>query len=165
QTKPPASGQPITVLPAYQEYSYKGNPAPVYSCPSTNSYRAANGKAVLGGGRIRIWGSVGDWVMIGYGLSNNLYRIGYVQKSYFPADLAMQELVFDRKPATVVSKASLTDDPIIQPTWLLEIPVGTKVTLLAYENFVNPPHWAYIETTINGQAIRGFVNKIRIQAD
>ena len=61
-----------------------------------------------------------------------------------------------------MSPANLTDDPIINPTWLFEIPTGTEVTLLAYENFVD--HWAYIETTYNGQPIRGFVNKIRISA-
>lgn len=157
QPGPGASG----MLPGFQEFSYSGDPLPVYSGPGTHYYRAASGKATLGGGRVRVWGTEGDWAMIGYGLSNNLYRIGYIQKSTLPADLWVPELQFAFSSAPVVSKASLTDDPIINPTWLMEIPAGNSVTFLAHENFVD--HWAYIETTYEGQPIRGFVNKIRIQ--
>lgn len=153
------------LLPGHQEFSYSGGSIPVFSGPGTHYYRAASGKAAIGGGRIRVWGTQGDWAMIGYGLSNNLYRVGYIQKSALPANLTVPELYFANKTATVVSEASLTDDPIINPTWLMKIPVGTKVTLLAYENFITPPHWAYIETTFNGQPIRGFINRIRIQED
>lgn len=161
----PATITEPLILPAHINHSYSGNAIPVYSGPGTDYARAANGKASLGGGRIRIWGSDGDWVMIGYGLSNNLYRVGYIQRSQLPASLDIQPLHFGSQTATVVSEASLTDDPIVNPTWLMKIPVGTKVTLLAFENFVNPPHWAYIETTFNGQPIRGFVNKIRVKLD
>ncbi len=159
---PPPNIVPVTVLPAHQEFSYGGPSLPVYSGPGTQYFRAASGKATLGGGRVRVWGTQGDWAMIGYGLSNNLYRVGYIQKSALPAGLSVPELGFINKPVKVVSPANLTDDPIINPTWLFEIPTGTEVTLLAYENFVD--HWAYIETTYNGQPIRGFVNKIRISA-
>jgi len=161
----PATITEPLILPAHINHSYSGKSIPVYSGPGTDYARAANGKASLGGGRIRIWGSDGDWVMIGYGLSNNLYRVGYIQRSQLPASLDIQPLHFGSQTATVVSEASLTDDPIVNPTWLMKIPVGTKVTLLAFENFVNPPHWAYIETTFNGQPIRGFVNKIRVKLD
>lgn len=152
------------ILPKHQTFSYKGQSVPVYSGPGTNYYRAANGKAALGGGSIRIFGKEGDWVLIGYGLSNNLYRIGYIERSYLPVDLKIDEMYLGAQPATVVSEANITDDPISGGAiWLTKYPVGTKVTLLAYEDFVN--HWAYLETTIDGKPFRGFVNKIRIKAD
>lgn len=159
--QPPSPGGPTTVLPNYQEFSYSGEPIAVYSGPGTHYYRANNGKATLGGGKVKVWGTEGDWALIGYGLSNNLYRIGYIPKSVLPEGLVVPELQFAFSSASVVSNASMTDDPIINPTWIMEIPVGNSVTFLAHETFVN--HWAYIETTFNGQPIRGFVNKIRIQ--
>lgn len=149
------------MLPGHKTFSYKGDAVPVYSGPGTDYWRAANGRAAMGGGKIWVWGTTGDWAMIGYGLSNNLFRIGYIQKSYIPADLDVPELIFGSQRAVVGSSgAHFTDDMIVNPTWLQVIPAGTEVTLLAYENLNN--HWAYIETTMDGQPSRGFVNKIRI---
>ena len=135
----------------------------MYTGPGTNYLRANSGKANLGGGRVRVWGLDGKWALIGYGLSNNLYRVGYVPANTVPANVKLHQLKFAGQPGTIVSKASLTDDPIVNPTWMFEIPVGTKVTILAYENWKD--HWAYIETVYNGKPVRGFINKIRVRAD
>ncbi len=159
----PQPGGDIPILPAYQSFSYTGKAVAVYTGPGTKYLRANSGKANLGGGRVRVWGLDGNWALIGYGLSNNLYRVGYVPKSVIPANLQVPQLVFARRQGTIVSKASLTDDPIVNPTWLFEIPVGTKVTILAYENWKD--HWAYIETVYNGKPVRGFINKIRVRAN
>jgi len=159
---PSASSDPIN-LPRHKEFSYKGKSLPVYSGPGSSYYRAANNRATLGGGRIRVWGTVGNWAMIGYGLSNNLYRVGYISKSALPADLDVPELYFGSKVGKIVSKASLTDDPIVNPIWLMEIPKGTEVTILAYAKLGHPEGWAYIETTLNGKPIRGFINSIRVR--
>lgn len=150
-------------LPGNKTFSFSGPAEAVYSGPGTNYHRAAGGKASVGGGRLRVWGTVGDWAMIGYGLSNNLYRIGYVNKSILPGDVCVPKIVFNTRGATIISKAAVTDDPILHPTWLFELPEGTRVTLLAYEGFVG--HWAYIETTFEGKPFRGFINKDRLQAD
>ncbi len=149
-------------LPAFQSFSMSGSALPVYSGPGTEYYRAASGKATVGGGRLRLWGTQGDWALIGYGLSNNLYRIGYIQKSALPAGLDVPELAFSYQTVRTVADAPLNDDPIIKPVMIFRIPAGTEVTLLAYETFSN--HWAYIETTFNGQPIRGFVRKENISA-
>ena len=54
---------------------------PVYSGPGEHYYRANNGKALYGGaGAVRVYGVTGNWVLMGYGLSNGDYRIGYVAK-------------------------------------------------------------------------------------
>lgn len=150
------------VLPAFQSFSMSGSAQPVYSGPGTEYYRAASGKAAVGGGRLRLWGAQGDWALIGYGLSNNLYRIGYIKKSALPSSLDVPELAFSYQTVRTVADAPLNDDPIIQPVMIYRIPAGTEVTLLAYETFSN--RWAYIETTFNGQPIRGFVRKENISA-
>ena len=159
---PGSASGPID-LPNYQEFSYSGSSLPVYSGPGTNYYRAAGGKALLGGGRVRVWGTVGDWALIGYGLSNNLYRVGYITKKAIPADLNVPELYLGTQTGKIVSKAFLTDDPIVNPIWLTEIPVGTEVTILAYVKLGHPEGWAYIETTLNGKPTRGFINRIRVR--
>jgi len=159
----PQPGGKIPILPAYQNFSYSGKAVAVYTGPGTNYLRANSGKANLGGGRVRVWGLDGKWALIGYGLSNNLYRVGYVPANTVPANVKLHQLKFAGQPGTIVSKASLTDDPIVNPTWLFEIPVGTKVTILAYEDWKD--HWAYIETVYNGKPVRGFINKIRVRAD
>lgn len=162
---PPAQPQQgnvdgVPILPGHQTFSYSGDPIAVYTGPGTYFYRSGNGRATVAGGRLRVWGTRGDWALIGYGLSNNLYRVGYIPRSAVPYDLNLPELQFSSKMATVTSTAYLTDDPIVKPTWITEIPVGTQVYLLAYETFAN--HWAYVETTYNGQQIVGFINKARI---
>lgn len=151
------------VLPAYKRFSYNGDPQGIYSGPGTHYYRAANGRATMGGGSLMVWGTTNGWAMIGYGLSNNLFRIGYMPSSALPYDVCVPEIVFNNQTATITSTAAVTDDPIIHPTWMFELPAGTTVTLLAYENFVN--HWAYIETYYEGQPIRGFINRERLQVN
>ena len=150
----------INNLPPTVEHSYYGEPVAVYSGPGTAYARAAGGQATLGGGIIKIWGTDGDWALVGYGLSNNLYRVGYILADVLSGSVYMQPIAFSYREVTVISPASLTDDPIINPTWLFEIPVGTRVTLLAYETFAE--HWAYIETYYGGQPVRGFINRARI---
>ena len=147
----------IPVLRNFKTFSYSGKTIPVYSGPGTNYFRASNNKASLSGGRIRVWGTAGQWALIGYGLSNNLYRIGYIAKASIPRDLDVPELIFSNKKVTLKSRAPFIDDPIIQPITIFEIAKGKEVTLLAYESFAD--HWAYIETTYNGKPVRGFINK------
>lgn len=160
-TAAPQPGTQVPLLPDYTTFSYSGQDIPVHSGPGDQYYRSGNGRATLGGGRIRIWGEVDNWLMIGYGLSNNLYRIGYVHKGYLPANLNVASLQLADIPAVIVTNAPLNDDPIINPIPIFDVPAGTEVRLLAYDNWRNS--WAYIETTYNGEAIRGFVRKERVQ--
>lgn len=150
-------------LPAYKTFSFSGPTEAVFSGPGTGYHRANGGRASVSRGRLRVWGTTGDWAMIGYGLSNNLYRVGYIAKSALPGDVCVPEIVFNTRGATITSAAAVYDDPILHPIALFELPVGTRVTLLAYEGFAG--HWAYIETTYEGATFRGFINKGNLQAD
>lgn len=151
----PATITEAQMLPDYQSFRLTSGTQAVYSGPGTNYYRAASGKAAVGGGSLRVWGTVGDWALIGYGLSNNLYRIGYMQKSALPPDLVVPELYFGSQTAKITRDAVVNDDPIIKPVKIFELKPGETVTLLAYLNET----WAYIETSFNGSPIRGFIRR------
>lgn len=154
----PATITEAQMLPAYQTFSFSGAAEAVFSGPGEQYYRANDGRASVQGGRLRVWGTVGDWALIGYGLSNNLYRIGYIRRTALPASLSVPELYLGSQAVTTVNNAPLNDDPIINPIKIMEIPAGTGITLLAYLD----ERWAYVETMYNNQPIRGFVRRHNI---
>lgn len=153
----------VPVLPDSLEYIYHDGETAVYSGPGEGFYRAANGQALLAGGRIRVFGAEDGWAMIGYELPGNRNRIGYIPSGMLPASLNLQALRFAYQQATITSAAYLTDDPMSPSTWLFEIPADSKVILLAYGQFADQS--AYIETEYMGLRTRGFINNARLQAD
>ena len=141
----------------YQIFSLRSGSGtqPVYTGPGTEYYRSNNGRAEVGGGRLRYWGSVGDWALIGYQLSNNLYRVGYISSAALPDDLTINNLHLGNQTVTVEREVTLHDDPIIKPIKLYNLKPGEQVTLLAYFG----QWYAYVETTYQNKPIRGFVLK------
>jgi len=98
--------------------------------------------------------------MIGYGLSNGQYRIGYVQQSALPADVSIRQLQLGYAPVTTTGSVYFTDDPIIgtnpdanRLAYYGE--GGVSMHLLAWFG----ENWAYVEiSNFNGdQPARGFV--------
>lgn len=131
---------------------------PVYSGPGEHYYRANNGKALYGGaGSVRIYGVTGNWVLMGYGLSNGNYRIGYVEKGALNTMNGVTgninyQLVFSNEAMFARAAAPLTDDPIVKCTTVVTIPEGTQVTALAVMD-----DWVYVEYQNGGKPMRGFV--------
>lgn len=156
---PPPSGA-TGMLPLHQVASLSGS-YPVYTGPGEWFHRV-NANASVSGGKCRWYGTEGNWVMMGYQFGEGKYRIGFINKSAIPAGISVPELSLLREPVKVVSTAYLTDDPVIgtQRKWITTIPPGTTVTLLGF--LADNDHWAYIETDVTGQALRGFINRVRI---
>ena len=150
------SGRDYT-MPMYAKGSISGA-YDVYSGPGEGYYRSGN--ATVGGGVCRWYGTEGDYVLMGYQYTKGGYRLGYIPRSAIPDGVNVQELHFMYEPVEVLSAASLTDDPVIDPKWLFRIPAGTTVKLLGF--LPDNDHWAYIETDYPGQTARGFINRIRI---
>ena len=129
----------------------------VYTGPGEEYFRANNGKAAYGGGSARIYGVAGDWIMIGYGLSNGNYRFGYISADALPnSALHIPYLNLRYTTAQVKTDATLTDDIARTRTTLVEVPAGTYVLLLGYTNEIGI-RWAYIELLINNSIMRGFI--------
>ncbi len=149
----------IPAIDTYQTVRLQGS-YPVYSGPGSHYYY--DGSAMVSGGRSRVYGSENGWILIGYGLSDGRYRIGWVEASALPAGTTTGELAFAHRPAQAINLVRVYDDPIMKPTTVFEIQSGDTFTVLATQR---DGYYAYIETEINGQPYRGFVNQknIRLQ--
>ena len=84
----------------------------------------ANGQARAGRRAIKIWGTDGDWAMIGYGLSNNLYEIGCIPASVLSPYVSMQPISFSYREVTVIPRQP-DGRPDRSPNLMFEIPAGT----------------------------------------
>lgn len=131
---------------------------PVYSGPGEHYYRANSGKALYGGnGVVRIYGVTGNWVLIGYGLSNGDYRIGYVKQDALNNMTSLTgsinyNLTFGNEVKYTKTAVPLTDDPVVKCKTLTTVAANTPVTLLATMD-----RWAYVELQDGPQKLRGFV--------
>ena len=129
----------------------------VFSGPGRHYYRANMGKAMYGGGAARVYGMDGDWIMMGYQLSNGDYRIGYVDKDALNTakyvDGTIQPLYFDRYTAYADASCHITDDPVINNKMICSLPENTPVTVLATMSGT----WYYVEANTSQGLMRGFV--------
>lgn len=124
---------------------------PVYSAPSEDSWRAAEGKATVSlrntDGLIT-YGEIDGWELIEYKVSLRTSRIGCILRDSEP--LVAQPC---RVPAVTVSETYLTDDPNVSQYPQMRIPADSPLTAL----YCFGPFYVYVETELDGQAIRGFV--------
>ena len=147
-------------LPQWQTVYFQGAQE-VYSGPGTYYYRANQGRATMGGGLCRLYGVENGWAMIGYELSNGLFRIGYVPQSAIPEEglsIPYLDLICDYGELT--SDTFITDDIVIRVTAVQNLPRGTSVTVLGYTNglvYGQSSLWAYVEVTGSTYLMRGFV--------
>lgn len=145
-------------LQGFEYVRLRGNQSlPVYSAPSTASWRGANGKAeVSTNGAVYIAGWDGNWLLVMYETNNGSVRVGYVNASQVRGGVPVNtSLTFDYNTATVQTGCSLTDDPARSNTAIVKLRAGTRVTYLT--SFYNRYAWDYVETTVNGKTVRGFI--------
>ena len=143
-------------LPTAQEVYIEGS-WPVYSGPGTYYYRANSSRATMGGGLCQVYGIDGDWVLIGYPLSNGNYRIGYISLDALPkAGLRVPYLDLQTDARRLTSAADITDDPVRYRPAVAVLPAGTYVLFLGYI-WENGTAWAYVEVLAQGAMMRGFV--------
>lgn len=156
----PSSDGVTGYLPNYVKTKPNSGNYPVYTGPGESYYRVGN--ATLGGGTIRVYGQDNGWALIGYGLSNGGYRIGFVTLSAIPSDIVqqLQHLQVTYIEKSNVSTSLFVDDPIVSTNRELakRITAGNTFYLLAYLN----DFWAYVEIPNfegSGRTARGFVSR------
>lgn len=155
--QPPRSGLALT---GFSYVSVKGDQSlPVYSAPSTASWRGANGKSnVHTNGAVWAAGWENGWLLIFYETNNGAVRVGYVQGSGISGGVNNYvQLQFDRKTATVTSYCAMTDDPLMAAVTMRNLSAGEHVTYLTTMINQNGRVWDYIETWVDGKTARGFV--------
>ena len=135
-----------------------GQTLPVYTAPSTEAYRANNGKAAVStNGAVYALGWDQGWMLMLYEANiTGQYRIGYINGSKIKGKVpSLDMLSWDGSKCQVVTATTLTDDPALTGKALIQLPEGTTVTFLT--TMYNSTAWDFIETTIDGQTARGFV--------
>lgn len=147
-------------LPQWQTVYFHGA-REVYSGPGNYYYRANQGKATMGGGLCRLYGVENGWALIGYELSNGLFRFGYIPQSAIPEEgLSIPYLDLINEYGTLITDSFITDDIVIRVTAVQNLPRGTSVTVLGFTNglvYGQSTLWAYVEVTGSTYLMRGFV--------
>ena len=130
---------------------------PVYSAPSKNAWRGANGKAkVSTSGIIYAAGWESGWLLLMYETNNGSVRVGYANAADMKhAPGFAKRLTFDYTDAQVTATCQLTDDPARCYTPIATLRKGAVVTYLT--TMFNRSAWAYVETTVDGKLVRGFI--------
>ena len=130
---------------------------PVYSAPDASSWRGANGKAsVSTNGTIYAAGWESGWLLLMYETNNGSVRVGYVKAGSIRGGVPMDDyLTFSYAGASVTSACTLTDDPARTGTAIATLQPGARVTWLT--RFYNNTAWDYVETTVGGKTVRGFI--------
>lgn len=131
-----------------------GQKLPVYSAPDGASWRGANGKAsVSTNGSVYVAGWESGWLLVMYQTNNNAVRVGYVRDVKGRVNAPSLQFVY--QSMTLGEAANLTDDPSTSYTTICQLRAGDTVTYLT--GFQNRRDWAYVQTTANGQTVRGFI--------
>ena len=151
------SGFTLTKLKAGQKLS-------VYSAPGTDTYRGANGKAMVStNGSVYVAGWESGWLLVMYETNSGAVRVGYVQAKSIKGDVQARNLSFAYQTAALVANATLTDDPATRSSTLCRLAAGDTVTYLTM--YQNSADWAYVETTSGGTRMRGFIPADALAAD
>ncbi len=147
-------------LTGFQPITLKsGQSLAVYSAPSVNSWRAANGKAsVSTNGSVWAAGWDGSWLQVFYEVNNGGLRVGYVNGSDIKGKVDFkQALYFSYEQEKITADCTLTDDPLRNQTSIATLPAGRAVTYLSTAINQNGKVWDYVETTVNGKTVRGYI--------
>ena len=131
-----------------------GQKLPVYSAPDASSWRGANGKALVStNGSVYVAGWESGWLLVMYQTNNNAVRVGYVRD--VKGKVNAPQLQFAYQTMTLSQSANLTDDPATSYTTVCKLRAGDAVTYLT--GYQNHRDWAYVQTTLNGKTVRGFI--------
>jgi hypothetical protein len=135
--------------------------APVYTAPSIDAYRCADGRA-----RCDFSEPIGEsnyvdgWLMVRYQISETSMRVGYVQKKYlqgFDFVSHMPKLKMERVPLTAAKDIGITDDPSMDGVAFGVIRKGETFYVLMKYTYTG--NWWYVECEIEGKQARGFIDR------
>ncbi len=146
----------------FHEYKYGigYGSLPVYTAPSLNAYRCANGKATIDTNDDMFIGGFDatGWLMVRYETNNGAVRVGYVQPDKvrgFKTDI--DTLEFSYIPQVAQGRISLTDDPMLISAPFAMLDAGETYYILGKYTYYG--NWWYIECTVDGKVARGFINR------
>ena len=150
-----ASAETVLDLSQYS-IVHLGDRKLVYQGPGKDYFR--DGSAGVGATNdVRVYGTLGDWMMIGYVYSTDNFRVGWVERPTSGMEIISQEdvgeLSFEYVVRAVNDDCAMTYDPVFVSVRSLDLEKGDKVTLLCRVT----KQWVYVETSIKGKPSRGFL--------
>ncbi len=138
--------------------------APVYTAPSEDSIRLADGKASCSvETEIAVAGHVDGWLMVRYEIGkkdekDRQARVGYIPPNYSKKyQSGMGKIEFNAIRVKLASDAEITDNPRHNHKAYGALGAGTEITILGKYTYTG--NWWYIETELDGRQTRGFIDR------
>ena len=131
---------------------------PVYSAPSEDSWRGANGNAAVStNDAIYAAGWDSGWLLVMYEInSGGAMRIGYIDGQNIQGNVPDCSILRFAFQETLVDKrCTLTDDPVRTNASIATLMPGSVVYYLM--TYTNEQSWAYVETIVDGRTARGYI--------
>ena len=135
-------------------------PLAVYSAPSTDALRGANGKATVDTNAKMAEAGFDEsgWLLVRYELDKGGNRVGYVEKRKvrdYKARMTLPE--FGWIPVTAAGPIDVTDDP--QPRGNILGTIGSGESFVVLAKYTYSGSWWYVECTLEGKTARGFIDR------
>lgn len=133
---------------------------PVYTAPSLDAYRCANGKAACDtNSKMDDAGFVNGWLMVRYETNNGGTRVGFIPPKYVKGYVSSMYPHFGYIPAMADDTIMVTDNPMMHGTSFARIEPGETFHILSKYDYYKRDglEWWYIECTVDGQLAYGFI--------
>lgn len=133
---------------------------PVYSAPSKDSYRCANGKASCQtNSKMDEAGFVNGWLLVRYETNNGDMRVGYIPPKYVKGFRSSMAPHFGYVPAVADEVINVTDNPMSHNGSFAQLDEGESFAVISKYTYHQKQGlaWWYIECTVDGQTARGFI--------
>ena len=133
---------------------------PVYTAPSEDAYRCANGKASCDtNSEMDDAFFVSDWLLVRYKTNNDVYRVGYIPSRYVKGFKSNMFPHFGYIPAVADDDIYVTDNPMIHGTSFAMLAEGEEFHILSRYDYHKDKglEWWYIECEVDGQLAYGFI--------
>lgn len=133
---------------------------PVYTAPSEDSLRLADGKAWCNpSGELSVGGyAENGWLLVRYKTPEEYSRVGYVPSRYLNGiKTGVGGLDFTRITVKAAEEIYITDDLYEKQPAFGKLEAGDSFDILAKYTYYG--NWWYIETTVDGKTARGFINR------
>ena len=132
---------------------------PVYTAPSTDAFRANNGKAECATDYPLYIGGFNDerWLMVRYETNKGATRVGYIPPKYVKNFKHWAKLDFSYVEKTATTTLQVTDNPMDNYSAFATLSAGETYYILGDYNYHGD--WWYIECTVDDKVARGFIEK------
>ena len=132
---------------------------PVYTAPSENAFRMANGKATVSTDHEMYEGGYdAGWLMIRYETNGGETRVGYIPPQYIRGYQSVWGTrSFSYVPVTAAQTIQVTNNPLLRGSAFAYLDPGECFHILA--KYTYHPNWWYIECIVDGKPARGFIDR------